>query len=224
MRVLIDESPCDATATTVQEALAAAAARAEACGRLIVEVMVDGTPWGSDELGSEACCGRTADEVRLTSIDRRELVSTTLGDAAEALARIDEGQRAAAESLQSGDTAGGMGRLAECLHLWLMVQEAVDMSLRAMDLRIDSVEHEGRPVSECIGELQQKLRGVRDALAGRDTVALADTLLYELPSVIEWWRAVLGTVQRTVRTSPAATGTDGSPAGSISGPNEDDAP
>jgi hypothetical protein len=203
MRLLIDETPCDAPATTVQEALAAAAARAEAGGRLIVEVMVDGTPWGSEQLASEECCGRPAEEVRLISADRRELVSTALGDAAETLSRIDEGQRAAAELLQGGDTTGGMSRLAECLHLWLLVQEAVDMSLRAMDLRIDAVEHDGRPVSECIGELQSKLRGVRDALAGRDTVTLADTLLYELPAVIEWWRAVLGTVQRTVRSGPA---------------------
>lgn len=220
MRVLIDESPCDATATTVQEALAVAAARAESCGRLIVEVMVDGTPWGSEELDSEECCGRAAEEIRLRSIDRRELVSTTLGDAADALSRIDEGQRAAAELLQSGDVAGGMGRLAECLHLWLMVQEAVDMSLRTMDLRLDAVEHEGRPVSECIDELQEKLRGVRDALAGRDTVALADTLLYELPAVIEWWRAVLGTVQRTVRQGTPASATEGP----TSGTTEDDAP
>ena len=209
MRVLIDETPCDAPATTVQEALAAAAIRAEACGRLIVEVMVYGTPWGSYELGSEACCSRSAEEVRLRSADRRELVSTTLGDAADALARIDEGQRAAAELLQGGDTTGGMGRLAECLHLWLLVQEAVDMSLRTMDLRIDAVEHDGRPVSECIGELQGTLRGVRDALAGRDTIAVADTLLYELPAVIDWWRAVLGTVQRTVRTGPASAGAYG---------------
>ena len=45
MRVLLDDIPCDVTATTVSQAIEAAAVVANNKGRLIVEVSVDGSQW-----------------------------------------------------------------------------------------------------------------------------------------------------------------------------------
>lgn len=211
MRVLLDDRPCDVDAGSVRDALAEAAVRAEAAGRVIVEVVVDGERWGESELGSAERCAAPADEVHLTSADRVELVSRTLGEAVEVLGEIDEKQRLAAEALQVGDTADGMAGLGEALELWLLVQRSIDMSLQTVDVGLDEVRHDGEPVAASVRSLEDQLRGVRDALSRRDSVALADALLYDLPDVIEHWRGVVGSIRRHVESR--ATGPDGGPAG-----------
>jgi len=208
MRVLIDDRPCDVTGDSVRDALTEAASRAESTGRVIVEVVVDGERWGESELGSPERCAGTADLVHLISADRRELVCRTLGEASDVLSEIDELQRSAAEAVQVGDTADGMTRLAEALELWLLVQRSISMSLQTMDLDLDAVRHDGEPVGDSVNALEGQLRGVRDALTSQDSVALADTLLYELPDVIEHWRGILGSVQRQVQAPSPSTGTE----------------
>lgn len=209
MRVLIDDRPCDVTGDSVRDALTEAASRAESSGRVIVEVVVDGERWGESELGSPERCAGRADLVHLISADRSELVCRTLGEAADVLAEIDELQRTAAESVQVGDTAEGMSRLAEALELWLLVQRSISMSLQTMELDLDTVRHDGEPIGASVNALEGQLRGVRDALTRRDSVALADTLLYELPDVIEHWRGILGSVQRHVQGLGPAAGPTG---------------
>jgi hypothetical protein len=212
MRVLIDDRPCDVTGDSVGAALAEAASRAEASGRVIVEVVVDGERWGETELSSPERSQAAADEVQLVSADRGELVCRTLGEAADVLGEIDDLQRHSAESLQVGEVSDGMTRLGEALELWLLVQRSIDMSLQTMGIDLETVKHDGERIAASVNGLEQQLRGVRDALSRHDSVALADTLLFELPEVIEHWRGVLGSVQRHVQeirpTTPDADGSD----------------
>ncbi|MCH8212130.1 MAG: hypothetical protein IIB99_12260, partial [Planctomycetes bacterium] len=49
MQVLLDENVCDVVAGTVAEAIAACATLAQAQGRLIVDVHVDGTRWSEQQ-------------------------------------------------------------------------------------------------------------------------------------------------------------------------------
>ncbi len=208
MRVLLDDRPCEMDAGSVRDALAEAASRAEAAGRVIVEVVVDGERWGESELGSAERCASAAAEVHLVSADRVELVARTLGEAAGVLGEIDERQRTAAEALQVGDTAEGMASLGEALELWLLVQRSIDMSLQTVGIGLDEVRHDGEPIAASVRSLEDQLRGVRDALSRRDSVALADALLYELPDVIEHWRGVVDSIRRQVEARGSADGAD----------------
>lgn len=206
MRVTMDDHPCGVDGDSIGSVLSRAAEKAEAAGRIIVEVHVDGVTWGEDELGSEERCGGSAELIELISADRTDLVCTALADAGAALGEIDEMQRSAAESLQVGETATGMQTLGEALELWLLVRRGIGMSLDTVGVSLSDVAHEGEPVEKSVTALEEQLRGVRDALANRDGIALADTLLYELPDVIQHWRRVLDTLQTHVRHLSAAGG------------------
>ncbi|MFK7961243.1 MAG: hypothetical protein AB8G96_12055 [Phycisphaerales bacterium] len=208
MRVTLDDQPCQVPADSIRDALAGAAAAAEANGRIIVEVMVDGQAWSQDDLGSAERCDGVAGHLELISTDRDKLVCRTLSDVDAALLEIDGLQRAAAESLQVGETAEGMGRLGEALELWLLVERGIGMSTETAGVDLPSVIHDGEPVGRAIHRLKDQLRGIRDALAGHDHVSLADGLLYELPDVIAYWRSIVGTVRALVESRDAGTTPD----------------
>ncbi len=124
MQVLLDENVCDVVAGTVAEAIAACATLAQAQGRLIVDVHVDGTRWSEQQLESSERQA-TAEIVELTTADPSQLVLQTFDDATEALTDADELQHEAAELLQSDQRTICMDKLGEALSIWLTVQQAI---------------------------------------------------------------------------------------------------
>lgn len=204
MRVLVDDNPCDVAATSVGEAIAVGAAIAENRGRLIVEVVVDGEAWSGERLGSDDGAG--ADEVRLTTADPIELVAQTFEDASTALMQADRLQQSAADLVRGDDLPAAMAQLGEAVEIWRSVQQAVVMGteLAGIDLEHGRISQAaaacaGSSFSEIIETLNSQLRGVRDALTARDTAALSDSLLYELPAVVQQWRALLDDLTHQVQ-------------------------
>lgn len=193
MRVYLDEAACDVQADSVAAAVNAAAALARRRGRTIVDIIVDGRPWNVDRIDTpEAGVKGKAKEVRLASADPRDLVCQAFSDAAGALTEVDHLQQTAAELLQGDRAAEAMERLGRAIDLWGSVHQAVTMGATMIDLDLEPQ----RPVIE---QLTTNLRSLRGALEQRDTVALADTLLYDLPDVINQWRALLHTLRERVR-------------------------
>jgi len=195
MKVLLDDMPCEVNATTVGEALDAASAVAEQRGRLIVDVSVDGTRWTESDLSSPDCTDAAADVVHFTSAAPRELVRQTFADAADALTDADDLQRETAQLLQADHRTVSLEKLTEAISIWLQVQEAIVKGSQLVGLDLDAVALP-RPIGESINVLNQRLEAVHGALAGNDVIALADTLLYEFPEVVEEWRGILNELQR----------------------------
>jgi hypothetical protein len=195
MQVLLDDMAYDVKATTVGEAIDAAAALAEQRGRLIVDVSVDGVRLTESELSADDRRGATADTVRFTSAAPVELVRQIFADAADALRYADELQREAAELLQSDRHTASFDRLNEAISIWLQVREAIVKGSQLVGLDLDEIQLP-RPIHESINALNEQLEAIRGALAEHDDIALADTLLYELPEVVEEWRCVLEELQR----------------------------
>jgi hypothetical protein len=190
MKVLLDDMPCEVRAATVGEALDAAAALADQRGRLIVDVSVDGTRWSESELSNADCTGGGAEIVRFTSAAPVELVRQTFADAADALTEADDLQRETARLLQADQRAVSLDKLNEAISIWLQVQEAIVKGSQLVGIELDELSLP-KPISESIGGLNQRLEAVRSALAEEDVIALADTLLYEFPEVVEEWRSIL---------------------------------
>ena len=115
MQVLLDQNPCDVQATTVGEAVDAAAALARDQGRMIVEISVDGVTWPETHLASPQQLGAAAEVVALTTAEPATLVRQVFSDAAEALADADTLQREAAESLQADEQIVAMDKLNEAM-------------------------------------------------------------------------------------------------------------
>jgi hypothetical protein len=202
MRVLLDERPCDVNADSVMEAIAAAASIAEERGRLVVEVMVDGRTWSSQELdSSNQQAPIVADEVRLTSANPLELVKQTLADASDALADADSLQQSAAQLLQAGQAADAMRNLGEALSIWSSVQQAMTMGCELANVDLNQIGGSDRGDSSiaAIEKLNAQLRSVHTALGNGDTVALSDTLLYELPQAVLLWRALLNAISQSIQ-------------------------
>ena len=195
MQILIDDLPCEVDARTVGEAIEGAAGLARDRGRLIVDVIVDGTRWSEADLASDEQHTKTADVIKFISAEPVELVRHTFADAADALSEAADLQREAAELLQSGEGTVSMDKLGEAVSIWLCVQEAIVSGAQLVELDLDTVEVSGEPLPESIRRLNQHLAALRRGLEERDETALADTLLYEFPPIIEQWRRVFTDLQ-----------------------------
>ena len=207
MQILLDDQTCEVTASTVGEAIDAGAGLAQARGRLVVEVIVDGTTWNREMLASPDRFTARADEVRLVTADRADLVTETLQQASAELARADGLQRDAAELIQEGRHPESMDKLGDALSIWKSVGEAVVTCAQAMELPLDDVTVQSMPLTDSVRRLNEWLCVIRDALSDRDRIGLADTLLYEFPEVVLEWQAVLAELERRVNTTRTSGGT-----------------
>jgi hypothetical protein len=198
MRILLDESECDLQVDSIGEAIAAAAELAREDGRMVVEVVVDGRTWTASDLDSPELTTESADEVHLTTADPRQLVTSALADAVEALGRVLALQSDAAELLQGGNQATALQRLGEAVGLWLTVQQAIVQCSEIAGVNLDECSAAGRSAIELVEELGRHLGTLRDQLQAGDVSAVADTLLYDLPDVVEQWRELLAEMQRKV--------------------------
>jgi hypothetical protein len=201
MRIYLDDAACEhIQADSVAQAVDIAAALARAKGRTIVDIIVDGRRWDADRIDSpEARSRNIAKEVRLASADPRDIVCEAFSDAAQALGEIDDLQQAAAGMLQADKAADAMDRLGQAIDLWGSVHQAVTMGAAMAQLDL-------APQRETIERLTSQLKSMRGALEQRDSVALADTLLYDLPDVVSEWRALLHTLRERVRDGGQVNG------------------
>lgn len=198
MRVLLDNDECDMAVGSVGEAVAAGAALASDRGRTVTDVLVDGTRWSDDQLASPDIEQATAAEVQLITADPGELVSETFAEAAWALSDAGKLQEEAAQLIQAGQPKDAMDKLRDAVSIWLSVQEAVSKGSQLARLDLDSVTMDGISARLCIDRLTEQLRMIRSALQANDPVGLSDTLLYEMPEVVNEWRRLLEQLRRLV--------------------------
>jgi hypothetical protein len=198
MRIFLDDTPCDLDATSVGEAVVAVAALAEQSGRMIIEVHVDGERWTEGQLADLSHDETPAGEVRMISIEPRHLVAQTLADAGETLAGVDELHRTAAEQIEANQSAEAMNTLGNAVARWLEVQQAITLSSQLLAVDLDALEVKGTPAGHFIDALNQRLRMVRSALQTQDPIGLTDTLLYELPEVVQEWRDLVSELRETI--------------------------
>lgn len=195
MQVFVDEQPCEVTAGCVGEAIAAAAELVQRDGRMIVEVSVDGEKWTEQELSSPEHIRAVVGNVHLTTADPTELVCSTFADAAEALEDADELQREAAELIQADDGRRAMEKLCDALAIWTAVQDAVQKGAALLEVDLHDVKICETTAQESVERLADRLKDMKQAVEMDDPINLSDTLMYELPDVVQQWRAMLRELQ-----------------------------
>jgi hypothetical protein len=199
MRVFIDDTECAVPARFAGEAVVAAQSLAEGRGRLIVDVRVDGDAWTGPRLDDLAADRTSAREVRVTTAEPALVVDGTLHEAREALAAADVIQREAAALLERGERTAALEKLGEAIAIWGGVQQALVMSGELTRIDVGAILVDGVPAQRLIETLAQRLEHLRSALALDDHVGLTDTLLYELPEVVQDWRDLLAELIRIVK-------------------------
>lgn len=211
MLITLDQQPCDVTADSTWEAIAEASALAGSRGRLIVEVIVDGARLSDEDVTALQHQSARAASIELTSAHVGALVGEVFAEAEESLAEANRLQTSAAEKLQAGQAAEAMRDLAQAIGIWQSTQHAVTLGIEAMagagggngtgepaDAAIDMP-----PLNAAATRLHQQLDGIAEALRQRDTIAIADALLYELPACVSQWREMLRALRRKALHQPA---------------------
>lgn len=189
MQVTLDQQPCDVAASTVWDAIAEASAIAQANGRMIIEVVVDGTPIGESDMSALQREARGASSVELTSANVTALVAEVFAEAEESLTQAEALQIQAAQKLETGAQVDAMTTLSEAVTIWQTAQRALVLGMEAMNECGRDVKE--KSFDDAVHQLREQLDGVCDSLRQQDMIALSDALMYELPACIAQWRAML---------------------------------
>lgn len=189
MQITIDQQPCELATDSVWAAIAEASAQAQAKGRLIIEVIVDGKQLSDEELAALESEQRAANSVELTTANVGALVAEVFAEADDALGLAETMQTEAAEKLQAGAQGEAMAKLSEAISIWQDAQRALELGMAA--LGGDSTAIDSKTLEESVARLRQQLDGVCESLRQRDMIALADALLYELPECVTEWGSML---------------------------------
>jgi hypothetical protein len=196
MRILVDDRELPVSAASIGAAVAAAVDAVERSGRRIVEVAVDGEPWGDSELSSPDRLEARAGEIRLTTVEPAQLLRETFQHAAAALVEAETAQRQAAKLLQGDQPREGLDELGAALSVWMNIRKAVEDGLAFAGLEPGAVEPIQPGFEAALFELNTRLVGLRDAMRGADIVGLCDSLLYEFPTTTRRWAELLAGLAR----------------------------
>lgn len=199
MQVYLDDNLIDAPSGALAEALAAGVRRAEAEGRIIVEIHADGQPVEEADLSEPPDRDPYAAELRMLSVEPRSFLQATLMDGAEALEDARQGQRRAGELLQQGKAAEAMSAIADAIGIWQMARRIVQDG--AALLETDATGLLGRgddDPDELLTTLAELLDDLKQAMGCEDWSAAADVLAYDLDEQIDRWRAALRACAETL--------------------------
>ncbi|MBL8763434.1 MAG: hypothetical protein JNM07_04110 [Phycisphaerae bacterium] len=200
MNVTLDDRPLGILQPTLAHALEAARRDAGGRGRVIVEALLDGRPLADRQLSAPDSEPRPASELRFTSADPRALVRDGLRDAAEALDRVRDTQRRAAELLQCGRVTEAIRELPEVLSAWEAARTMLADGCSLLSLDVDAIpssDGAGRPGARA-SSLGAHLRAATSAVGAQDWARLADLLAYDLDQEAERWRSLLESFARSL--------------------------
>lgn len=195
MKIILDDTPLSETPATLAEAIAAAAERAAALDRVIVDIFADGRAVGANELDDEATMAHRCDELRLTTAEPRAFVQVTMREAADALEGAREEQQRAAELIEAGARAEAYTALDGALNLWQAARQSLDQGAQLIGLDLTTIPLEHPDVlPEAIARLSAGLEEVRRCVGAEDWAGLSDVLLYDLDDLVGEWQQVLRAV------------------------------
>lgn len=208
MEIFVNDDPIDSdpmTQGTVEDALRLIQSTLCGPGQLVAGLRCNGEDVPSDAMASTL-------EEPLEKLQRLEVFTTTraalvveaMNEAAGALDETDKECRRSAELLSEGKAAEGVEALGECLGVWLQIHEAVGKSIKMLGVDADMIRVGDEPLATILGKPKDVLSQVKEALAAKDYVLLADVLQYEFDEVTELWRAAITTLMEEAKQMQTA--------------------
>ncbi len=199
MTVYLDDNALDSTDTsaTLAQTIDTAKAKLVAPDGMIVGIRCDGETIPPDRLDEVlpqplSRYGR----IDLVSARPREVVVAALNDVRTELQETFAGVKSSAEALAAGHISNAMQALSECLGSWGRAHRCVMESSSLLELSLDTLQIDDRPMVDWLVELSEKLRGIKGAIEARDHVLLGDMLRYEMDETLDAWdRTIEGLIQ-----------------------------
>ena len=198
MAIFLDDEPVQLAGANLGELIASATKRLIVDKRVVVEVMLDGSVLNADALDKCQDHAVADTEVRLISADPGALAVSTLYQIRDQLPKATSLHEQAAEFLQQDNPTEALKLLAEVIGVWMQTQEAVLGSAGVVGLGLDEVKVGDEPISNFTDELIKQLQNLKELIVAGDTVALADTLAYEWPPIVDRWDTLIGELIRVI--------------------------
>ncbi len=200
MAIYLDDEAVQIQADNLGLAIVAAQERLAAIGRVVVEVRLDDEPLTGDALESES--GRPIEgcELHLYSADPKRLAADTFEQVRDQLADARSLQDEAADLLQRDDAVSALKTLGRVVEVWLQTQQAVLHGATLVGIDLDTVSVDGEPMAALTDGLLEQLQTLKELIVANDTVALADVMAYEWPSMLDSWDALLAELIQRCQT------------------------
>jgi hypothetical protein len=198
MAIFLDDEPIQLNGTSLAELITSATKHLADDRRVVVEVMLDGDILNADQMNQRRDSPLEDTEVRLVSADPVALSVSTLHQVRDQLPQATSLHEQAAELLQQDNPTDALKTLAEVIGVWMQTQEAVLGSAGVVGLGLDQVKVDNEPMSDFTDELIKQLQDLKELIVAGDTVALADTLAYEWPPIVERWDALIEELIKTI--------------------------
>lgn len=215
MPILLDNQPLAVPHHSLAGAIDAARQAAEARGRIVIDVLMDGRRLEGDALQTPSSEPLGQVELSFITTEPGAFVRVALLDAAEELERATTSQQSAAADLRKGDLTSAFGHLSDAVAVWDMVRKAVQdaptlvgRQAGAMSVTIDG---QTTTVAEHYEGLSANLAELKNALSIQDWSTLADVLAHELDEQAAQWRLILTDLaQQLGGVRDGRAGTEGS--------------
>jgi hypothetical protein len=164
---------------------------AAARGELVSAVRFDGVDDPSFPDPSRR--GRPLSEVGTIEVETETphaLVQSALTEGESSAQTLAAAALAAANAFRTGDASTGNARLADFGEGVRFLIAILDTVVTALNVTLDSLESDGRPVTAHLAELMKQLESMIAAQQSRDWATVADILEYELHPSLGAVRAV----------------------------------
>ena len=146
--------------------------------------------------GEESLAGR---RVEMETAQPRELAGAALGQLRSELDEARVLHESAAGKLQRGRWEDAVGDLRAALGHWQRVQAGVGQCLKLLGAGLlRSGDGPDLDLAPALDELAVRLRGLMESVRQRDTVAMADALVYEWPAAIDRWHELLEAMSQRI--------------------------
>jgi hypothetical protein len=193
MLAYFDDAPLPLARPTFAAAVQAAQQQAEQSGRIVAQVLLDGTPVAAAILSSppEVALGR---EVRFVTgaapaAQESAVTSRRLGEALQSLRHAAEQQAAAAKLVRTARVDEALAPLSQAVQAWHAVQRTAVEEL--------TWASESEAFQAIIEDLSATLRELHRSLEQQDWSALGDVLAHDMKEQAEGWRVLLEGITRS---------------------------
>ena len=191
MPIFLDDQRVDLDGDDLDQVLASAGSVLGQSGRIVVEVSLNGQTIGSSEIEARGGEAVGDGELRLYSANPHDLARSTLEAVMDQLDLAVGHQNEAADLIHRDEQQPAMVELGHAIDIWQQTYAAVTQAAGLLALDVQGLAVGDRAATDVLGDLAGQLGALRDAIAGADSVAVADALAYEWPHMAADWKKLL---------------------------------
>jgi len=211
MAIFLDNQPFAdadlAPEATVGQLIDTVKATLTGSGRLLISLRCEDEPVSPERLESILPDPiRDFHRLDLQTDEPKQVVLDILTDAQQALSESFATLKDASESLSAGDQTSAMNHLADCMQSWGQVHDALVKGGSLLGIDFNTLSIAERPLVAWIGDILTRLRDLKEAIASRDHVLLADLLRYEFDDMLQGWERLLEGFVAHIEGLPASAG------------------